>query len=284
MTPAGIVAVAGSVVSVFAVIRRPSRSQRNWSQFALAMASWGGLWFAGSSAFAKDGMSNLAVHMVGHIILMFMVPMGLVFSGAARSTWWLLNRSTRRRLLRWWYVDRRWRVPRWLAHPFTAALVMNGVMVASHTPVVFDAVMEHTWAMDWIMEPAFVLSGLFFFHFILSSPPRKNHVRLRYQLVMVLFTMVEMVVLAMSMAIFSHTSWYSVMQPVAGATTMTGMHASSMAQAFQQQQLAAAILWICGDFWAVPCVIEIVRRVVAREGSVFGALDRTSEQFLTKAS
>jgi hypothetical protein len=151
---------------------------------------------------------------------------------------------------------------------------------------VFDALMLHTWAMDWIMEPAFLTSGLFFFHYIVTSPPRHNHVRVRYQLVMVLATMVEMVILAMAMSVFTQHSWYSVMNPIPGMPAMPGMgmHAATLAQAFHDQQLAAAILWICGDFWAVPAMVVIIRRVIAREGSLFGALDRTSARFLSQVS
>jgi cytochrome c oxidase assembly factor CtaG len=226
-------------------------------------------------------MSNLPVHMVNHIILMFIVPMGLIYSGFGRSTWWLMNSTTRRRVLRWWYVNRRRRVPSWFAHPITATLILNAVMVASHTPRVFDAVMGHAWAMNWIMEPAFLLSGLFFFHFIVSSPPRKIHVRLRFQLFMIVFTMLEMLLLAMSMSIFTRTSWYSVMDPIPGMANMPGMgmHATTLAQAFREQQLAAAILWICGDFWAIPSLVVIVRRITVREGSFLQALERQSRRF-----
>jgi len=56
---------------------------------------------------------------------------------------------------------------------------------------------------------------------------------------------------------------------------MPGMGLSP-AVAFHQQQLAAAILWICGDFWAVPCLVLIVRRLVLRDGSILGALERHS--------
>jgi hypothetical protein len=141
--------------------------------------------------------------------------------------------------------------------------------------------MEHSWAMNWIMDPAFLLSGLFFFHFLITAPPRKNHVKLRYQLFMVVVTMFEMLVMAMAMAIFTKASWYSVMDPIPGMAHMPGMgiHATTLAQAFQQQQLAAAILWICGDFWAVPCLIVIVRRLVMRDGSLLAALDRQSAKF-----
>ena len=226
-------------------------------------------------------MSSLPIHMVNHILIMFLVPMGLIGSGSARSTWWLLPTSARRRLLRWWYVERRVRVPGSLAHPLTATLTLNSVMVASHTPRVFDSIMEHAWAMDWIMEPAFLLSGLFFFHFLVSSPPRRNQVPIRYQLFMVIFTMLEMLILAMAMAIFTRSSWYSVMDPIPGMAGMPGMgmHATSLAQAFSEQQLAAAILWICGDFWAIPCLVVIVRRLVVRDGSVLGVLERQSRRF-----
>jgi biotin transporter BioY len=127
------------------------------------------------------------------------------------------------------------------------------------------------------MEPAFFFSGLFFFHFLVTSPPRRNRVPLRLQLVMVVATMFEMLILAMSMSIFTKTSWYDVMTPGHGMPYMPGM-ATTMSAAFHQQQLAAAILWICGDFWAVPLLVVIARRVVTRDGSLFAALERQSSK------
>jgi len=276
VAPLGIVAVVGAILSVVSFDRRPSRSRRTILQFSLALVSWALLWFATSSSFADRGMSYLPIHMVGHVIVMFLVPMGIIGSAWGRSTWWVMSTRARRRLLRWWYVGRRWRAPRALVHPLTAAVVLNVVMIASHTPRVFNATMEHPWAMDWLMEPAFLLSGLFFFHFLVVGLPRRNRVRVRTQLVMVAVTMFEMLVLAMSMSIFTTSAWY---QSMIVTTAMPGMASvvRSPAVAFHQQQLAAAILWICGDFWAVPIIVVAVRRLVVREGSIFAVLERQSD-------
>jgi cytochrome c oxidase assembly factor CtaG len=273
VAPLGVLAVVGALVSVVAFDRRPSRSSRTVARFALTIASWGALWFAAASPFSRRAMTNLPLHMIGHVIVMFLVPMGLIGSGAVRDWWWLLGVGARRRLLRRWYVARRARVPRLVANPISATVVLNAVMVASHTPRVFDYVMDHMWAMDWLMEPAFLFSGLFFFHYLVPSSPRRLKGRLRLQFAMVVATMFEMVLLAMSMAIFTKAPWYHLT-----ATSMAGMGVGRrpVAMTFHQQQLAAAILWICGDFWAVPLIVAIIRRVVARDGSLLAALERQS--------
>ena len=289
MAPLGVVAIIGAALSIISFLRRPSRRQRTQLQFIASIFSWTSLWFATASSFASSGMTNLTSHMIGHVIVMFLVPIGLVLSGTARSWWWLLPVDSRRQVLRWWNVDRNVRVPKFFFNPISAALVLNVVMVTSHIPAVFDASMEHRWEMDYLLEPSFLLSGLFFFHFIVSSSPRKNKVGIRLQLFMVLSTMLEMLVMAMSLSIFSNSAWYAVMKPMAGMTNMNmagmTMPATTLLEAFHQQQLAAGVLWVCGDFWAVPCLILIIRRLANRNGgSLFNALNRGSEKFTGSTS
>ncbi len=289
MAPLGVVAIIGAALSIISFLRRPSRRQRTQLQFIVSIFSWTSLWFATASSFASSGMTNLTSHMIGHVIVMFLVPIGLILSGTARSWWWLLPVDSRRKVLRWWNVDRDVRVPKFFFNPISAALVLNAVMFASHIPSVFDASMELQWGMDYLLEPSFLLSGLFFFHFIVSSSPRKNKVGIRLQLFMVLSTMLEMLVMAMSLSIFSNSAWYAVMKPMAGMTNMNmagmTMPATTLLEAFHQQQLAAGVLWVCGDFWAVPCLILIIRRLANRNGgSLFNALNRGSEKFTGSTS
>jgi hypothetical protein len=93
----------------------------------------------------------------------------------------------------------------------------------------------------------------------------------------VVATMFEMLILAMSMSIFTKASWYDVMTPGHGMPYMPGM-ARTVSAAFHQQQLAAGILWICGDFWAVPILVMIARQLARRDGSLFAVLDRQTSR------
>jgi hypothetical protein len=62
-----------------------------------------------------------------------------------------------------------------------------------------------------------------------------------------------------------------------GMAAMPGM-AASASVAFSQQRLAAGILWICGDGWAIPCLVLVLYRLVKREGTLFGALERQTSR------
>ena len=116
----------------------------------------------------------------------------------------------------------------------------------------------------WLMTLSFVLTGYLFWRVILPSGPFQPRGGVRIQVLAIVVTAFEMLVLAISMAIMSHTAWYSTYVLMNGA-----------GEALRDQRVAAGILWICGDFWTIPALIVIVRRLIAEQGGVGPALERS---------
>ena len=84
------------------------------------------------------------------------------------------------------------------------------------------------------------------------------------QAISVVATAFAMLILAVAMAVMSRGAWYEMNIAMLGP-----------APAFHDQQVAAGILWICGDFWSIPALILIVRRFMVNEGGLSAAFERS---------
>ena len=208
------------------------------------------------------------VHMIQHLLLMFAAPT-LIVAGAPWQP--LLDglpgrsgkTATREILTAVWTRPFR-AVGGFLLRPWISVIAFNVVMVVWHLPGPFDLGQRNVAVHIWLVHGSFFITGVLFWLQFIASPPFRIKMTSVAQAVALLATNCQMWVLAMAMGFLSSTSWYSVYHHVPGVTL----------PAFADQQIGAGILWICGDFWAIPTMIFVIRKLMAEDGSVSSAVDR----------
>lgn len=207
------------------------------------------------------------VHMIQHLLLMFGAPT-LIVAGAP---WQPLlaalpgrpGRNGNDEVAAGW--SRPLRVAgAWLLRPWVSVAAFNVVMLAWHVPALLDLEVRNQAVRIWLQHSSFLVVGVLFWLQFIESPPFRRKMPLTSQAMALVATNVIMWLLAMAMGILTSSSWYPVYNHIPGVTLPP----------FADQQIGAGILWICGDFWAIPTLIFVMRKLIHEDGGVSSAVDK----------
>jgi putative membrane protein len=247
-----------------------SRRHQRWRQAGLFYTSMAVVAIAIASPLDYWSRTYLWCHMVQHVLLMFAAPIALVASAPWVPVQHGLPLVVRRPVVR--SVSRAaWSAPlraatRWLTSPWVAVIAFNAVMVVWHLPGPFDFGERNQVAHVWVEHGSFFVVGVAFWLQFINSRPFRVRLTPTGQMAAIFATSITMWFLAMAMSLFSAGPWYAVY----------AHHGGAALDPFSDQQVAAGILWICGDFWALPAMVRAIRRLMEAgdRGTVGGALDR----------
>jgi cytochrome c oxidase assembly factor CtaG len=264
------VVVVWHEIGLYRLARR-SRPERTRERRIRSLWFYGGLavlLIAVESPIDYWADSYFFVHMIQHLLLMFAAP-SLVVRGAPWQP--LLDALPGRsgKTVTRVVAAGSWTRPvravfHFVTGPVAAVVIFNLVMVVWHLPVAFDLAQTNQYVHIWLMHSSFFDAGLLFWLQFIDSPPFRSRMPVLGRVVALLATNIVMIIIAMALSIFVTHSVYAPYDQVPGVTL----------PAFADQQIGAAILWVCGDFWALPTMVAAIRKLLADEGGIGTALER----------
>jgi cytochrome c oxidase assembly factor CtaG len=238
-----------------------TRRRKMW----LSYAGIAVLTFSVVSPLEYWSMEYFWVHMIQHVTVMLAAPALYVAGAPAIPLIHAVPVKIRRQLLRALLLGRARDAVRhvvaFVFSPWVAVILFNAVMVLWMIPRIFNPVMGSADLHIGLMLGSFFVSGvLFWLQFI---PSRPWHLQLSpfARLGTLLLTNVVMTLIAMSLSFLASGPFYDIGNSMMGMANMHSMVRTTL-NPFADQQIGAAILWVCGDFWCLPAIVMVLRLIM----------------------
>jgi cytochrome c oxidase assembly factor CtaG len=207
-------------------------------------------------------MQYFWVHMLQHVFVMLGAPALYVAGAPLVPLVHAVPLGLRRRILRRIFVRPTRhplrRVCAFLLSPAVGIIFFNAVMVLWMLPSLFNPIMTRPDLHVSLMLSTFFLSGLLFWVQFIPSAPLRPKLSPFAQAGSLLVTNLIMTIIAIALSFFTSVPSYAFGAVMENMATMT-MPVITLNR-FADQQIGAAILWVCGDFWCFPALYIAFRR------------------------
>jgi cytochrome c oxidase assembly factor CtaG len=221
-------------------------------------------------------MEYFWVHMIQHVTVMLAAPALYVAGAPALPLVHAVPVQLRRRVLRGLLLGRERHAVRhviaFVFSPLVAILLFNAVMVLWMIPSIFNPVMGSADLHIGLMLGSFFVTGVLFWLQFIPSRPFKPQLSPFARLGTLLLTNLVMTLIAMSLSFLASGPFYDIGNSMLGMANMHTMVPTTL-NPFADQQIGAAILWVCGDFWCLPAIIMVLRQIT-RDDANSSLMDR----------
>ncbi len=215
-------------------------------------------------------MEYFWVHMIQHVTVMLAAPALYVAGGPTIPLIHAVPVTLRRRVLRALLLGRARhavrRITAFVFSPWVAIVLFNAVMVLWMIPRLFNPVMGSADLHIVLMLGSFFVSGVLFWLQFIPSRPFRPQLSPFARLGTLLLTNLVMTLIAMSLSFLASGPFYDIGNSMLGMANMGTMVPTTL-NPFADQQIGAAILWVCGDFWCLPAIIMVLRQIMRDDGS-----------------
>jgi cytochrome c oxidase assembly factor CtaG len=239
-------------------IHARSRRLRMWLTYAgIALAT-----LSVVSPLQYWSMEYFWVHMIQHVTVMLAAPALYVAGAPAMPLVFALPVATRRRLLRRVFLRPGRSLLRRIGavafSPLFSIVFFNVVMVVWMIPSVFNPVMGNPKLHIGLMLSSFFVSGVLFWAQFIPSRPWRPTLTPFARVGALLVTNVVMTIVAMALSFLASGPFYDIGNSMLHMANMSAMTPTTL-NPFADQQIGAAILWVCGDFWCYPALVMALR-------------------------
>ena len=243
-------------------LRRQAEGAATLSGLALYLAGIAALLAALVSPVDRLAAERLSMHMVQHILLLMVAPLGILLANPFAAVVWGLPAGVRERFAGLFRdgAPLRSALSALTFMPVAWTLYVVNLW-AWHHPSLYQAALRHWWLHDFEHWLFFATAVLFWWPIVNAAPLFRPARSLGSRIVYLVAATLQNTLLGMAISL-PERILYPLYGAVAGIEALSPIH---------DQALGGGIMWVSGHMYIIPILLLVARRLIAEDDAVNAA-------------